>query len=129
MKKIRVADIIKLGIEAGLFLTLSYFIWMKFYSVIVYSYSHEFREMNMVAVAKRFSQGINPYSYQSLNFSEIPEVTNMYGFLTPLLISPWIRIFGGRYTTANFLKAWSFYEPDRHNGSCVCSNIQSLSYS
>lgn len=32
-------------------------------------------------------------------------------------------------TTANFLKAWSFYEPDRHNGSCVCSNIQSLSYS
>ena len=32
-------------------------------------------------------------------------------------------------TTANFLKAWSFYGPDRHNGSCVCSNIQSLSYS
>lgn len=28
-------------------------------------------------------------------------------------------------TTANFLKAWSFYESDRHNGFCVFSNIQS----
>lgn len=97
MKKITISDIIKLGIEGGLFLTLSYFIWMKFYSVIMYPYPHEFREMNMVAVAKRFSQGINPYSYQSLEFNEIPEVTNLYGFLAPLLISPLIRIFGGRY--------------------------------
>ncbi len=32
-------------------------------------------------------------------------------------------------TTANFLKAWSFYGPDRHYDSCVCGNIQSLSYS
>ena len=45
------------------------------------------------------------------------------------LIEEEVIIQTGTSTTANFLKAWSFYEPDRHNGSCVCSNIQSLSYS
>ena len=96
MKKITISDIIKLSIEGGLFLALSYFILMKFYSVTMYTYPHEFREMNMVAIAKRFSQGIDPYSYQSLNCNAIPEVTNVYGFLSPLLISPWIWMLDGR---------------------------------
>lgn len=98
MKKVTRSDIIRLSIEGGLFLTLLYFIWLKFYSVTIYSYPHEFREMNMVVIAKKFSQGINPYSYQSLNYNEIPEVTNVYGFLAPLLISPWIWIFNGKFS-------------------------------
>ena len=68
-----------------------YAISMKFYSIFVCPYPKEFREMNMIEFASRFSQGQNPYSSALLNQNE-PVITSVYGFLVPLILSFFIRL-------------------------------------
>lgn len=73
----------------------------KIYIVISCDIPKEFREMNMVVFAYKFSQGINLYA-KSMTESPIPVATNMYGFLPSLLMSPFVRIFS--FTSLNALQ-------------------------
>ena len=88
--------IVKKTLTVGLFLLLLFLAGIKLYSAASFNSPHEFRETNIVAFAKMFAEGKNPYSLSTLN-EEIPVVTSQYGFLVPLLLAPFVkigRIFG-----------------------------------
>ncbi len=63
----------------------------KLYTIFSLDVPLEFREMNMIAFADAFARGKNQYSRDILN-STMPEVTNVYGFIMPLLLTPFVRI-------------------------------------
>ena len=70
------------------------FVSHKFLTVFAVDVPRELREMNMVVFAKAFSGGRNLYMPDVLN-AEIPTATNLYGFLAPLIISPFIAMTAG----------------------------------
>lgn len=63
----------------------------KGYTIIAYNTPKELREMNTVVFAYNFAYGNNLYAVSALD-NEIPVATSMYGFLVPLVLSPFIRL-------------------------------------
>lgn len=74
-----------------IFSILSYAIILKFYNVIAYNIPREFREMTTVKFALDFSNGSNPYALSLLEQDQ-PFPTTMYGFLVPLILSPFVKL-------------------------------------
>jgi hypothetical protein len=66
---------------------------LKLYDIVAISAPHELRETTIAIFAKYFSNGINPYSPQYLLEDE-PIATSMYGFVAPLVLAPFVKIFG-----------------------------------
>ena len=78
------------------FFLLLTLIGIRFYSVIIITVPHEFRETNLVAFAKSFADGNNLYNLSVLDH-EIPPATSQYGLLVPLFLVPFVKtgeIFG-----------------------------------
>lgn len=75
-----------------LFSLFLYFILQKGYTIIAYNTPKELREMNTVVFAHQFAHFNNPYSYAALN-NGTPPPTSIYGFIVPLLMSPFIHLF------------------------------------
>lgn len=65
---------------------------LKGYTVFIYDWPQEFREMATVKLANDFSKGINPYSIDLLQADDLPVINNMYGFLVPLVMSLFISV-------------------------------------
>ena len=76
-------------------------VMQKGYTVIAYSTPKELREMNTVIFAYNFAYGNNLYAVSVLD-NEIPVATSMYGFLVPLVLSPFIRLLS--FTGLNSLQ-------------------------
>lgn len=74
-----------------LLLLSAYFVFQKGYAVISCNTPKELREMTTVAAAQQFARMHNPYS-RSVLAHDVPAVTSIYGFLVPLLMSPFIRL-------------------------------------
>lgn len=66
---------------------------LKLNTILSLDVPRELREMNMVAVASSFADGINPYSRDILMQTDPPAVTSLYGLAAPLFIAPFIWIF------------------------------------
>lgn len=84
----KIDNIISIIIIAAMCIAVSFEVYM----IITYIHPEEFREMNGVAVAKYFAEGKNPYSKALLD-CELPILTNVYGFLAPLLWAPFVKLF------------------------------------
>lgn len=63
----------------------------KAYTIFAYDTPKELREVNTVAFAHQFAYGQNPYALAALE-KETPPATSIYGFLPPLLMSPFLRL-------------------------------------
>lgn len=98
---IEIKDVLEKLAYFVMILLLIGFIVLKIGAVILCDTPKECREMNTVVFAYNFAHGINPYS-ESLIDRTIPAATSMYGFLAPLLMSPFILIFS--FTTLNALQ-------------------------
>lgn len=98
---IKIKDILEKIFYFAMILLLIGLIALKIFTVFLCDTPKECREMNTVAFAYNFAHGINPYS-ESIIDRAIPAVTNVYGFLVPLLMSPFIRIFS--FTSMNVLQ-------------------------
>lgn len=97
------ADTIPNMLKSGKFILYKscyYIMWILFliivlqkgYTIAAYNTPKELREMNTVAFAYHFAYGKNLYSVSVLE-NTIPAATNMYGFLIPLILAPFIRLF------------------------------------
>lgn len=62
-------------------------IWLNVTAV----YPFEYREMVTVKFARDFAYGINPYIQPA---DGLPVVKSIYGFVTPLVMAPFVRLFG-----------------------------------
>lgn len=69
-----------------------YIVLQKGYTIFAYNTPKEVREMNTVVFAEHFAFGDNLYALSKLDNS-FPVVTSMYGFLVPLVLAPFIRLF------------------------------------
>ncbi|MDD6811061.1 MAG: hypothetical protein PUD93_04235 [Lachnospiraceae bacterium] len=94
-------DIIYKGFCIILLLLFFYVILQKGYTILTYDTPKELREMNTVVFAYNFAYGKNLYSVSTLG-NEVPAATSIYGFLVPLLMSPFIRLFA--FSTLNALQ-------------------------
>lgn len=66
-------------------------IGMQFYVYLSCNVPRELREMTMVRYAWTFAHGKNPYALRVLD-QAVPEPSNEYGFLIPLLLAPLVRL-------------------------------------
>lgn len=64
---------------------------LKFYTVLCINVPRELREGTLVVFAKAFSEGINLYSTDTLQYG-IPAPTTLYGFLIPLILSLFVKV-------------------------------------
>ena len=78
-----------------------FIVLQKGYTSIVYNTPKELREMNTAAFAYHFAHGKNLYASSVLK-NTIPAATSMYGFLVPLILAPFVRIFS--FTSLNALQ-------------------------
>jgi hypothetical protein len=85
----RVADKILCEILIAAFL---YIVGQKAYMIINYGTPQELREMNTIVFADAFARGENLYALSVLE-NAIPAATSMYGFLAPLLMNPFVKLF------------------------------------
>ena len=92
----------------GLALVLVYFflrIFIYHYELIVYPYSATLREAALQSSTSLLLRGINPYGLE-----QMPQYTNVYGIVYPLLVMPFAKIWGAtlpvhRAVTAMFMFA------------------------
>lgn len=73
-----------------LFFALVFLVSLKFYTILKADVPRELREANMAILAYDFANGVNPYSIDRLN-DLMPMATSLYGFVVPLLLSPFVR--------------------------------------
>jgi hypothetical protein len=72
-------------IVSGIVILLFFFPIRYLLSYATFSYPLEYREGASLVAANSIQQGVNPYSVDAF-----PEDMYVYGFLYPLMISPWI---------------------------------------
>lgn len=84
-------NIAEKSVSKFLFAVLLCLVGLKFYTVLDIDAPRELREGTLVAFAKAFSEGINLYSTDTLQY-EIPAPTTLYGFCVPLILSVFVKM-------------------------------------